>query len=29
LGIHRRTEAISLLYSHAQKSLGEPLTSDS
>ena len=29
LGIHRRTEAISLLYTHAQHSLGEPLTSDS
>jgi DNA-binding NarL/FixJ family response regulator len=29
LGIHRRTEAISLLYAHAQTSAGEPLTSDS
>jgi len=24
LGIHRRTEAISLLYAHAQASAGEP-----
>jgi two-component system nitrate/nitrite response regulator NarL len=29
LGIHRRAEAISLLYAHAQVPLGEPLTSDS
>ena len=29
LGIHRRTEAISLLYAHARTSAGEPLTSDS
>lgn len=29
LGIHRRTEAISLLYAHAPAALGEPLTSDS
>jgi two-component system nitrate/nitrite response regulator NarL len=29
LGIHRRTEAISLLYAPAQIPLGEPLTSDS
>jgi DNA-binding NarL/FixJ family response regulator len=29
LGIHRRTEAISLLYGRAQQVLDEPLTSDS
>jgi DNA-binding NarL/FixJ family response regulator len=29
LGIHRRTEAISLLYARAQQALDEPLTSDS
>ena len=29
LGIHRRTEAISLLYGRAQQALDEPLTSDS
>jgi two-component system nitrate/nitrite response regulator NarL len=29
LGIHRRTEAISLLYAHVHAPLGEPLTSDS
>ena len=29
LGIHRRTEAISLLYAHPHEALSEPLTSDS
>jgi DNA-binding NarL/FixJ family response regulator len=29
LGIHRRTEAISLLYAHTQHSLAEPATNDS
>jgi two-component system, NarL family, nitrate/nitrite response regulator NarL len=29
LGIHRRTEAISLLYSHVSRPLSEPLASDS
>ena len=28
LGIHRRTEAISLLYARPDEALGEPLTSD-
>ena len=28
LGIHRRTEAISLLYAHPHEALSEPLTSD-